>query len=324
MQIIDCDMRNRQAPAGSKIIALGNFDGLHRGHQALIREAVLQSKKEGALSACLLFKHHTTALLSDHSQCYLTSVEDKIALLDQFGIDVVFLKEFDQKFRSLTKEDFIENVLKNQLHASCVIVGNDFRFGVKAQGTVWDLKKAQENHRLNVSVVDDVLYQGKRISSTRIREAVLAGRVEEAGDMLGRPFQLSGRVVHGSHRGQSKLNFPTANLELHFPYVLPTNGVYLTEVFWEDEHAYGMTDIGTNPTFTDQSVLKIETHIFDFHGDLYGKNMRLNFLRFERRDIKFRCAEELSAQMKEDQRILMTWILEEKERNGKIAIPNKL
>ena len=310
MQIIDCDKNEYLDLKAGVSIALGNFDGLHEGHMALIRRTRIRSEENGLLSAVLLFKNHTLFELKHESMQLLTSVEDKLTLLEEAGVDLVFLQSFDRDFCSLSKDAFIEDILVNRLQAKSIVVGGDFSFGKMAQGHVKDLVEKQEEYHYLLDVLDDVRYQNERISSTRIRNAVRLGRVEEAMDMLNRPYRLKGTVVPGASRG-NKLGYRTANLAMDHNYVLPADGVYLTRVYIgrdRGEYFYGMTNIGTNPTFEEGKEIKIETHIFDFDCDIYGKKIFLDFLAFERGDIKFDSAQALIEQIEEDEKVLRSWI----------------
>lgn len=310
MRIIDCDKGEQSQIQKPVSIALGNFDGLHLGHQALIKKSKEVAIEKGYLSGVLLFKNHTLSELKNKDLQLLTSLADKEELLDNLGVDVIYLKSFDHKFCSINKLDFIEDVLTNQLKVKAVTIGHDYRFGCWAEGKVSDLIANQTVFDYEVFVIDDVVADGERISSSRIRQTLRDGNVENATKMLGRPFRIGGEIVPGANRGR-KLGFRTANLFWDHHYIVPRDGVYLTRVYLDDlktPHHYGMTNIGTNPTFTEANNTKIETHIFDIDGDLYGKRMWLEFLAYERGDIKFDTVGELVDVMKEDERILRSWI----------------
>lgn len=308
MKIIDCDQADSFSP-GDQSMALGNFDGIHRGHQALIHRAMDFARQEKIHSSVLLFKQHTLEEITHNPVRHLTSLEDKLEILDQMGLDFVFLKTFDHDFMTMDKEDFLENFLLDRLRVKHLVCGKDYSYGRLAQGRVSDLLEGQERLGYEVSLLPYVEDEGGRISSSRIREAVAHGQVEEAQAMLGRPYRMTGRVVSGAQRGR-RLGFPTANIGLDFPYILPADGVYLTRSMIQGKSYYGMTNIGSNPTFVQNGPVKIECHLFDFQGDLYGADLDLSFLFFEREDLVFRNAEELIDQIKKDEGILRLKIKE--------------
>ena len=306
MKIIDCDQDDAFFP-GDQSMALGNFDGIHLGHQALIHCAMDYAHQEKILSSVLLFKQHTLEEISHSPVSHLTSLKDKLEILDRMGLDYVFLKTFDHDFMSIDKKDFLEDFLLDRLHVKHIVCGQDYSYGRLAQGRVNDLLEGQDRLGYQVSLLPYVEDGKGRISSSRIREAVAEGRVEEAQAMLGRPYRMTGRVVPGAQRGRD-LGFPTANIDLDFPYILPANGVYLTRSTVGGKTYYGMTNIGSNPTFVLDGPVNIECHLFDFHGDLYGQVFNLQFLYFERGDLVFQNAEELIEQIKNDERILRSMV----------------
>lgn len=308
MHIIDLNCAEGPIPFDATSIALGNFDGFHNGHRELIRRTIQIERSRGYTSAVLLFKTHTRDILNTNGTGQLNSLNDKLQRLQGLGVSCVFLVEFDREFMNQTKEEFLDDFLIGRLRAKSIVVGDDYRFGRKAEGDVAFLKSRAEKTELKVDIIPEVRLEGLRISSTRIREALRAGAVEWANTMLGYPYRVRGTIVRGASRGHN-LGFPTANLKLDFPYVIPKDGVYLTLTRFEgEEHGiYGMTNIGTNPTFTDENVTKIETYLFDFSGDCYGKYANIEFLRYERSDMKFESADELIAQMRRDDQMLRDW-----------------
>ncbi len=312
MKIIDLDEKEVDNPSSDMSIALGNFDGLHIGHRALIHRSVSEAGRIGGLSGVLLFKNHTSDYVSRERGHLLMRLDDKIRLLEELHIDVVFLITFDAAFMSIPKGRFVSHFLVETLHAKNVIVGEDYRFGFHASGDVPFLQEQGKHFDFSVCAVPDVTYGGERISSTRIRQCLLSGALPAANEMLGASYAMRGRIVSGAGRGRH-LGFSTANLALDFPYCIPKNGVYLTRSCLGRERRgpyYGMTNIGTNPTFTDSPDIKIETHLFDFSENLYKQEIRIEFLRYERGDIKFHDRAELIARLREDERVLRGWIEE--------------
>lgn len=310
MKIIDWDLGSPFSSDGM-VIALGNFDGIHIGHQALITRTVEIAREKGVSSAVLLFKNHTESLFGATLVPRLSNLEDKIDRIQSLGIDTVILKTFDTAMAAMGKDAFLSSL--RSFRVQHIVTGRDYTFGHKAEGDVSDLYQAERDGMFAVTIVEDVLYEGERISSTRIREALLQGEVERARVMLGAPYHLRGKVVHGARRGHS-LGYATANLVSDFPYVLPGEGVYLTRANIDGTRYYGMTSVGTNPTFTPEGQTTVETNLFDFDRSIYDATLVLSFLRYERGNITFETKEELAEQMREDERLLRAWAQDE-ERN---------
>lgn len=312
MKIIDCD-KDFIKPDKRVSIALGNFDGLHLGHQKLIKRAIEISQDEGLISSVLLFKQNSKSLTQDKEARFLTSLDDKIQLLEEMRIDLVYIKDFDQEFMHLRKQTFLVDFLLKEMNVGHLVCGADYSFGYMAEGNTDDLKNMKADYDYSLDILDYVNFDGDRISSTRIREDISLGKVEEAHKMLGRPYKIKGTVVRGEGRGRN-LGFATANIKLNFPYLLPKSGVYLTEVAIDNMHYYAMTDIGYNPTFKKTGSTKIESNIFDFDNNIYGQDLELNFLRFERDDRSFSSAEDLINQLNKDEKLLRKWALEYRQK----------
>lgn len=299
MRIIDLDHLDNKSWTEKTSIALGNFDGLHEGHQRLIERVVSYGLENGLTSSVLLFKSHSRDLLSNHATKILTNLDQKLKLLDQMGVELVFLKEFDNEFMLMTPENFITNFLLKTCHAACVIVGYDYRFGNKAMGDVAMLSQWSLKLGYHLFVESPIKDESNFISSSRIRQLILKGKVEEAAELLTRPHTVEGVVVKGVQRGRT-LGFPTANICLSDNYVIPENGVFYTKINVRGRQFSSLTDIGTNPTFENSDKIKIETHILDFQGDIYGEQVSVSFVRFIRPDVVFSGAEELICQIKQD------------------------
>lgn len=281
-----------------KAVSLGNFDGVHLGHQKLMKNNLEISKKYDLEPAVLLFKENTKLRLKQEKE-YMTSLEDKIEILASMGIETFCLIDFDEKFMNLSPREFISEIINKKLNASYVICGKDYRFGKKASGDIETLSKFEERYDYNTSVVDfEKEDHDNKISSNHIRDIIREGNIKKANTLLGRNYKIKGRVVDGMKRGRT-LNFPTANLDLSFNYVLPVDGVYLTKVNVDNEFYYGLTNIGTNPTF-ENADRKIETYILDFDKNIYGKDISIEFIDFFRYDIKFDSKEALIDQMNSD------------------------
>lgn len=297
IKIFDLDFN--EFDLSPKAVSLGNFDGVHKGHQKLMKENIKISKAKNLTPSVLLFKENTKNILNGERE-YLTSLEDKIEILKNLGIECFCLLEFSDKFKDLSPYEFIEEILYKKLNTKYVIVGDNYRFGKMAKGDIKTLKKYEEDFAYKTKVVDFELDDGKIINSTDIRQMVREGKIEKANKDLGHPFKMQGKVIKGAQRGRL-LNFPTANLKPSFKYVTAKSGVYFTRVNIDRDFYYGLTDIGTNPTFENKKM-KIETYIMDFSKDIYGKNMSIEFLEYLRPDFKFNSPEELIAQMEKDKK----------------------
>lgn len=298
IKIFDLDFN--EFDLSPKAVSLGNFDGVHKGHQKLMRENIKISKEKNLTPSVLLFKENTKNILNGERE-YLTSLEDKIEILKNLGIECFCLLEFSDKFKDLSPYEFIEEILYKKLNTKYVIVGDNYRFGKMAKGDIKTLKKYEEDFAYKTKVVDFELDEGKIINSTDIRQMVREGKIEKANKDLGHPFKMQGKVIKGAQRGRL-LNFPTANLKPSFKYVTAKSGVYFTRVNIDRNIYYALTDIGTNPTFENKKM-KIETYIMDFSKDIYGKNISIEFLEYLRPDYKFNSPEELIAQMEKDKKI---------------------
>lgn len=297
IKIFDLDFN--EFDLSPKAVSLGNFDGVHKGHQKLMKENIKISKSKNLRPSVLLFKENTKNILNGERE-YLTSLEDKIEILKNLGIECFCLLEFSDKFKDLSPYEFIEEILYKKLNTKYVIVGDNYRFGKMAKGDIKTLKKYEEDFAYKTKVVDFELDEGKIINSTDIRQMVREGKIEKANKDLGHPFKMQGKVIKGAQRGRL-LNFPTANLKPSFKYVTAKSGVYFTRVNIDRDFYYALTDIGTNPTFENKKM-KIETYIMDFSKDIYGKNISIEFLEYLRPDYKFNSPEELIGQMEKDKK----------------------
>lgn len=297
MEVIQVDLDSEISQEAT--IALGNFDGLHSGHKALIEEVVDMAKKLNCRSSVLMFKTHTKNTTDGISQELLTSRSQKHDILREMGIDIIYEIEFTKRIMRMSPESFVTDFLVGHLKAKGVVVGYDYRFGFKASGDVNTLDALCKANDIALSVKKAVTYDGEAISSTRIRSAVKEGDVKLAGALLTRPFTIRGKVVPGKQLGRT-IGIPTANILYNTNYVVPKYGVYLTGVTVDGKHYYGATNIGTNPTFDEQGI-KVETYLYDYEGDsLYGKIMDVALLDFIRPEEAFDGVEALKARMDKD------------------------
>ena len=275
------------AQPGSRHVAVGEFDGVHLGHRAVIGEA----------DTVLTFEPHPRAVVApDAAPKLLTSLETKIDIIRGLGVRELVVIPFDRSFAAQSAQEFVDDVLVAKLGAHTVAVGENFRFGHKAQGDV-ALLQAQGAFATRVERLVEV--DGEIVSSTHIRGLVVAGAVEKASRFLGLPFQLRGRVEHGDKRGRT-LGFPTANLIPDNALIYPGNGVYACRAAVGDDWWPAATSIGIRPTFVTGRGVLVEAYLIDFDADLYGQELRLAFLARLRGERRFDDVDALIAQMRED------------------------
>ena len=308
MEVIQVDLDSEISQEAT--IALGNFDGLHSGHKALIEEVVDMAKKLNCRSSVLMFKTHTKNTTDGISQELLTSRSQKHDILREMGIDIIYEIEFTKRIMRMSPEAFVTDFLVGHLNAKGVVVGYDYRFGFKASGDVTTLDRLCKANDIALSVKKAVTYDDEAISSTRIRSAVKEGDVKLARALLTRPFTIRGKVVPGKQLGRT-IGIPTANILYNANYVVPKYGVYLTGVTVDGKYYYGATNIGTNPTFDEQGI-KVETYLYDYEGDsLYGKIIDVALLDFIRPEEAFDGVEALKARMDKDLSIIRERIARE-------------
>lgn len=298
MKILKIDM-NFEAEENS-IIALGNFDGVHTGHQKLIKQAIKMAKEKNIKASILIFRENTEKTINgeNSNKKLLTSNPYKYEILQSLGIDIIYEIEFDEAFMKLDPLVFLNDFLYKNLKVMGIVVGYDYRFGYKAKGDLESLKSFAHEKNISLDIIEAYKKNGKIVSSTLIRSLVENGSVEEAGDLLGRPFAIIGKVSHGKNLGK-KMGFPTANIIPKKQYILPKYGVYDTDVIIDNKRYKAATSVGNNPTFKNEGV-KIEANILDFNQDIYGKVIRVDFIKRLRDMLIFDNVEELFEQIKKD------------------------
>lgn len=279
-------------------IALGNFDGIHLGHKKLIDMMVKDAKDSNLTPSVLLFSKHPKEVLLGKSPELLTSLKDKNEILKNLGVEIVYETDFTENFRKLSPEDFVKNILIDQLNIESVFVGFDYRFGFKASGDTSVLKSLGKKYNFRVNVIDPVYDENSILSSSEIRTHIREGNLALANEMLGRRYKVRGIVVHGNKIGRT-LGYPTANIELSSNYPIPRVGVYYTKTIIDGKGFFSLTSVGTNPTVGGDS-LKIESYILDFEEDIYGKEIQIEFIEYLRDELVFDSLDELRMQMDKD------------------------
>ena len=296
----------KTTPGKPLVATIGFFDGVHRGHQFLIKQVCDEAKASGMESAVITFDEHPRKVLhQDYQPRLLSTLEEKLILLSRTGIDNAVVLHFDREMAGLSAHDFMEKVLRDRLNVKKLIIGYDNRFGHNRAEGFDDYVRM--GHEMGIEVIQSQAFSlaGVNVSSSYIRKLIEKGELELANKCLGYPYAIYGKVVSGYQEGR-KLGFPTANLDLSGSgQLVPANGVYGVKVRLQDSMQYrrGMMNIGTRPTFNGKN-LSIEAYIFDFSGDIYGQTLVAAFIHRIRDEHKFDSAEELAEQMRNDAKII--------------------
>jgi riboflavin kinase / FMN adenylyltransferase len=279
-------------------VTLGKFDGLHLGHQELINR-VVSFKQQGLTTVMFSFLMHPGNLFSDKEFELIYTEEEKVAKLKNAGIDVLISYPFTEETRSMEPEAFIKEILVDKLDVKVIVVGKDFRFGYRARGDVGLLKQYEQAYGYQVIAIDKRTWKSDVISSSAIRKAIKQGDLEAANAMLGSPYTIRGEVVHGRRIGRT-IGMPTTNLVPAPSKLLPPCGVYVSKTRIDRAQHDGVTNIGYKPTVGEEEYIGVETYIFDYEGDLYGKIIEVKLLDYMRPELKFGSLEELIIKMRED------------------------
>lgn len=287
------------------VLTIGTFDGVHLGHRKIIDRLRRIAAETGGESVIFTFDPHPRKVVSpeETNLRLLTTLDEKIELFEQSGIDHLIIYPFTPEFANLTYEQFVEQVLVDQIHTKYLVVGYDHRFGKDRQGGFEFLKKCADRHEFEIEKLDVLLMNESNISSTKIREAIQKGDFETANSYLGYPFSLHGTVVEGQQLGR-KIQYPTANVEASDPdKIIPGYGVYAVKVKINGELHLGMLNIGNRPTVNNNADHRsIEVHVFDFDAEVYGRPIEILFYRRLREERKFNSLDELREQLAKDKR----------------------
>ena len=279
-------------------VALGNFDGVHRGHQALLAHTADQASALGAPVVALTFEPHPRRFfVPDTGPFRLTLPPARLRLLEQYGGQAVLAQRFDAAFAAVSSDAFVDDVLLKGLGARHVVCGYDFTFGARRGGNVERLREQGKAKGFGVTVLDPVTHEGEIYSSTRIREALRAGWITEAAELLGHPWEIEGVVELGDQRGRT-IGFPTANVALG-EHLRPRFGVYAVRALVDGKWLNAVANLGRRPTFGKLQE-NFEVHLFEFSGDLYGKTLRVELIDFIRPEMKFAGLDQLKAQIAAD------------------------
>ncbi len=281
------------------VLTIGNFDGPHLGHYALVEAVVKKACQVGGLPIVLSFDPHPVQVLRPNvAHQFLSDTQDKCDFFERLGVAELLLLPFTRDLADLQPEEFVWQILSQSLGVRHVLVGENFVFGKNRRGTIQDLMRLGETANFEVHPVQDVMLEGEVVSSTRIRRRLKEGKVREGRRCLGRPYRLAGTVIEGEKRG-SQLGWPTANLKVASGWVLPADGIYATVAEIDGDHLPSVTYIGTRPTFQEHERL-LEVHVFDQVLQLYGKNISVFFIDQVREDRTFSTVDGLIDQMNRD------------------------
>lgn len=279
-------------------VTLGKFDGLHRGHQKLIQKICEKKEKFHVKTIVFAFDMNPFFRQKGLVRKGITTNEERKERLSQV-VDVLVECPFDERISTMTAEDFIEKILVQTFHAKYIVVGTDFRFGFEKKGDVAMLAAYAEKSGYELTVVSKEMFGNREISSTYIREELEKGHLENVNQMLGYPYTISGMVEHGKQLGRT-LGFPTLNVHPSDEKMLPPKGVYMTNTFVDGQIYHGLSNVGFKPTVADEHRMLIETFLFDYNGNAYGKEVRTQLLHYKRPEQKFDSVDELKAQIDTD------------------------
>ncbi len=281
-------------------VGLGNFDGLHVGHMALVNTLISEARINSLESMIYTFtKHPENIIRKKLFTPQLTTIGKRIQLLGETQLAYVYFDEFDEKYSRIEPESFVREVLVERLGAGLVVAGFNYRFGFKGQGDVKLLKELGKKYSFKVIIIPPIKINTELVSSSAIREFVTKGDMEGVFRLMGRHYSITGEVKDGKRLGR-RIGFPTANLQPEEYLIMPYNGVYITKTFYNGEFYNSITNTGHNPTFGNMSATSVETHILDFNSDIYKSDIEVFFLKKLRDEKKFRSAEELSQQIATD------------------------
>ncbi|PID76456.1 MAG: riboflavin biosynthesis protein RibF [Deltaproteobacteria bacterium] len=280
-------------------VTIGNFDGVHRGHQLLFNRVVQRARRLCGVSVAVTFDPHPLQVLRPGGIRQISTIQQKIELIEISGLDVLIIVPFDREFASITAERFVDEILLGKIGMQELVVGYDYAFGKGRCGDTDFLERQGEEKHFPVEVVKAHYEDKILVSSSRVREVIMAGDMETAMHLLGRYYQIRGTVQNGCQRGGAELGFPTANLVLNPEGLVPLHGVYAVQAVYDGRCYGGVVNIGFNPTFAGKKLVA-ETHIFDFDKDIYGKPIKINFIKYLRGEQKFSGIEELGRQIGRD------------------------
>ena len=290
------------------ILTIGTFDGVHIGHNKILKRLIQDSKKNNLSSLVMTFFPHPRMILNkSHDIKMIDTIDEKINLLEKTGLDNLIIHPFDNNFSKIRAKEFVEEILVKKLKIKEIIIGYDHKFGKDREASVEDLKKFGKDYMFTVKEIPAQEIDSIAISSTKIRNAILNGEIEKCNKFLGRNFILTGKVVYGDGLGK-KIDFPTANIEIKETYkIIPKNGVYLVKTKINSNTYFGMMNIGIRPTVGGPNK-SLEIHFFNFKDNIYGKNVSIEIIKKIRDEEKFSSIDQLKIQLKKDEQFCLKLI----------------
>jgi len=292
--------KNIILPNKKRYIALGVFDGVHLGHQKLIKLTVDKARKNDGISMVVTFDPHPDIIINPESNVFLlTTLEERISLIKDLGVDIFLIIKFNKVMSKMPPEDFISKILVDSLQAKELFVGFNYKFGFQGKGNPDILREYSKFYKFKTNILKPIAANNTIISSTRIKDIIKSGEIKKAKKLLGHAITISGRVISGKGRGGKLLNFATANIETPSDKILPVNGVYLVEIKIDNKNYYGLMNIGVKPTFK-ESERTIEVHIINFNKKIYNKKVVVNILKKIREEKYFNHPNLLKKQIEED------------------------
>lgn len=292
-------------------ITIGKFDGVHIGHQKLL-DKVLNAKRESCSAVVFTFDRFPGKILSGSEQTYLLSEDEKQEFMREYGMDYYVMFPFSKETASMEPEEFVSEVLVKTMHVEKLYVGKDFRFGKERKGDVSLLERLAIQFGFEFEAIEKETHRDEVVSSSRIRDEVMNGNAEEVCAMLGRPYAISGPVIHGRQLGRT-IGIPTINLTIPEGKIRPKSGVYCSKVLISGTEFNGITNIGTKPTVQDELIYGAETYLFDCNEDLYGNNVTIELLHYVRMEQKFSSIDDLMQQLERDKQYAKDYFM----RSGK-------
>ncbi len=292
--------KNIMLPKKKRYIALGVFDGVHLGHQKLIKLTVDKARKNDGISIIATFDPHPDIIINPESNVFLlTTLEERISLIKDTDVDVFLIIKFNKMMSKMSPEDFISKILVDSLQVKEIFVGFNYKFGFRGKGNPDILREYSKIYKFETHILEPIIANNTIISSTRIKDYIKSGEIGKAKKLLGHDITISGKVISGKGRGRKLLNFATANIEAPSDKILPVNGVYLVEIKIDNEKYYGLMNIGVKPTFK-ETERTIEVHIINFNKKIYNKKVVVNILQKIREEKYFSNTNLLKKQIEND------------------------
>ncbi len=280
-------------------VVVGNFDGVHVGHQRLLKSILEDCKKEKLELVVVTFVPHPLQILSPANHTLLNSYKDRRALLSEQGVNYLCEIDFTRDFSTLSPTEFLERFLKNAKSVKKIYLGHDFHFGANKAGGIKIIDKFCQENKINFKQEKEFKFKNSNVSSTVIRKKISQGEIEQVSELLGRNFFITGNIIKGDGRGK-KIGFPTANIDFFHDRLIPKRGVYITQTMSDGMIYNSVTNIGFHPTFNESKKLIIETHILDFDLDIYGEDIVVYFMKYIREEKKFTSVNDLIKQINLD------------------------